>query len=51
MIKDMTGSSHALPDPAALTAFNAMNTEKIRALGWQPGGIERLRATVASLIS
>ncbi|WP_457587254.1 NAD-dependent epimerase/dehydratase family protein [Ensifer canadensis] len=51
MVQDMTGSRHALPGRAALTAFNVMNTEKIRALGWQPGGLKRLQTTVKSLLA
>ncbi|MGF6173776.1 NAD-dependent epimerase/dehydratase family protein [Ensifer sp. 4252] len=51
MVQDITGSKHALPGLATLIAFNAMNTEKIRALGWQPGGLERLQATVRSLLA
>lgn len=51
MVQNITGCPHPLPDPAALAAFNAMNTEKIRALGWQPGGLERLQATVRKLLA
>lgn len=51
LLQETTGTGNALPLPADLTAFNAMNTEKIRALGWQPGGLKRLRETIASLVS
>lgn len=51
LVKNISGSPHALPAPAVLTVFNTMNTEKIRALGWQPGGLKRLQASVASLFA
>ncbi|CAN7445000.1 MULTISPECIES: NAD(P)-dependent oxidoreductase [unclassified Ensifer] len=51
MVQDITGSKHALPRPATLTTFNAMNSEKIRAVDWRPGGLERLRATVRTLLA
>ncbi|WP_457581272.1 NAD-dependent epimerase/dehydratase family protein [Ensifer canadensis] len=51
MVQDITGSKHRLPAPATLTAFNTMNTEKIWTLGWQSGGLERLKSTVASLLA
>ncbi|NVD41501.1 NAD(P)-dependent oxidoreductase [Ensifer sp. HO-A22] len=51
LVRDITGSPHTLPGPAVLTAFNTMNTEKIRALGWQPGGLKRLQASLTSLLA
>jgi nucleoside-diphosphate-sugar epimerase len=40
---------HPLPPPANCGAVKAMSTTKIRALGWEPGGIELLRQTVRDL--
>ncbi|WP_312366702.1 NAD(P)-dependent oxidoreductase [Ensifer sp.] len=51
IVRDLTGCGHALPGRAAVTAFNAMNTGKIKALGWQPGGFGRLRETIGTLLA
>lgn len=51
IVKEITGSAHALPDAAARDAFNVMNTEKLRRLGWRPGGAERLRRTIEALLA
>lgn len=40
---------HPLPAPADRAAFSSMATDRIRMLGWRPGGMERLAATVATL--
>ena len=48
-LKMATGSPHPLPVPADKTLVAEMATDKIRALGWMPGGKERLEATVRSL--
>jgi len=47
--KMASGSPHPLPVPADKTVVAEMTTDKIRALGWMPGGRERLEATVRSL--
>ncbi|HEV7319802.1 MAG TPA: NAD(P)-dependent oxidoreductase [Ensifer sp.] len=51
IVRDVTGCANALPEPAALADFNAMNTERIRALGWKPGGAARLRQTIENLLA
>lgn len=49
VVRDATACPHPLPEPAETDAFNPMSTDRIRMLGWRPGGMERLRATVAEL--
>jgi nucleoside-diphosphate-sugar epimerase len=46
IVQDAAGSSHPLPPRADRSALNVMSTEKIRALGWRPGGAASLRAFV-----
>lgn len=38
-----------LPPAGDIAALNAMNTERLRALGWRPGGMALFRETVAAL--
>jgi len=40
---------HELPRPADRHSINPMSTDKIRALGWQPGGMMLLNRTVRNL--
>ncbi|AYG67199.1 MULTISPECIES: NAD(P)-dependent oxidoreductase [unclassified Rhizobium] len=47
-LQGATGCPHALPAPAAYGA-NAMNTSKIRALGWKGGGKALLQQTIETL--
>jgi len=47
MVQKETGSVHPLPPRADKQAVNAMRTERLRSLGWQPGGLARLEETVA----
>ena len=49
--KQATGSDSPLPAPGDQTAVAAMPTDKIRALGWQPGGETLLEETVKRLAS
>ncbi|MBD9373427.1 NAD(P)-dependent oxidoreductase [Rhizobium sp. ARZ01] len=49
IVQDATACPHSLPPPVPLTTFNAMATDKIRSLGWTPGGMARLRAIVTGL--
>ncbi|MFD1328211.1 NAD-dependent epimerase/dehydratase family protein [Mycoplana ramosa] len=51
IVRDATACPHPLPPPAFLLAFNPMATERIRALGWGPGGAARLRAVVTDLVA
>jgi nucleoside-diphosphate-sugar epimerase len=48
ILQAATGCPHPLP-PAAETDFKEMSTDKLRALGWVPGGRERLAATIRDL--
>ncbi|APG85764.1 NAD-dependent epimerase/dehydratase family protein [Sinorhizobium americanum] len=43
-----TGCPHPLP-PAGESDFKVMSTDKLRALGWAPGGADRLAATIRDL--
>ncbi|MQW88116.1 NAD-dependent epimerase/dehydratase family protein [Sinorhizobium saheli] len=49
LLQSATGCPHALPPAADTSAFKLMSTERLRALGWTPGGGERLAATVREL--
>ncbi|MGY5779034.1 NAD-dependent epimerase/dehydratase family protein [Rhizobium sp. LEGMi135b] len=48
-LQSATDCSHALPAPAEHGAVNAMDTAKIRTLGWQGGGKTLLRQTIEAL--
>ncbi|MBV0912368.1 NAD-dependent epimerase/dehydratase family protein [Anianabacter salinae] len=45
----ITGSPAPLP-PRAETAVSAMDTARLRALGWAPGGWDRLRASLPGML-
>lgn len=46
-----TGCDNALPEAADRSAVNAMHTERLRALGWNPGGEALLERTVRKLLN
>ncbi|PWR04021.1 NAD-dependent dehydratase [Meridianimarinicoccus roseus] len=46
---DLHGIPHAPPDRAPGPPPNEMACDSLAALGWQPGGLPRLRATLAAL--
>jgi nucleoside-diphosphate-sugar epimerase len=48
-VRRETGCRHPLPEPADKASVNAMSTEKIRALGWTPGGVPLFEATLRAL--
>ncbi|PST18605.1 NAD(P)-dependent oxidoreductase [Mesorhizobium plurifarium] len=48
-LQTATGCPHPLPPPAGAAEFKSMSTEKLRALGWAPGGREKLAATIREL--
>ncbi|MFJ6328066.1 MULTISPECIES: NAD-dependent epimerase/dehydratase family protein [unclassified Rhizobium] len=48
-LQSATGCPHALPAAARQQAVNAMDTSRIRALGWQGGGKALLRQTIEKL--
>lgn len=50
IVRDLSGSLHELPPRADASAVNAMRTDRLRALGWKPGGMALLRLTVARLL-
>ena len=47
----LTGWTGRLPDAADVGRLNVMETHRLRALGWRPGGWERLRATLPALVA
>jgi nucleoside-diphosphate-sugar epimerase len=46
---DVTGCLHTLPLEAEKASVNVMSTSKLRALGWQPGGMGLFRDEVRAL--
>ena len=50
IVRDETGSARPLPPAADQTTLNVMATDRIKALGWRPGGFSQLRAFVRSQI-
>lgn len=49
LLQAATGCPHPLPAPVGRGDFKEMSTDKLRALGWRPGGRERLAATIREL--
>lgn len=50
IVQAVTGSANTLPDRADATALGIMATERLRALGWRPGGWPLFRETVEGLL-
>lgn len=48
-VQRKTGCRHPLPDAADLSTFSGMATDRIRMLGWQPGGMLKFRETLEAL--
>ncbi|MDL2409051.1 NAD(P)-dependent oxidoreductase [Rhizobium calliandrae] len=48
-LQQVTGCQHPLPSPAPKGMVSAMDTSKIRALGWYGGGATLLEETIARL--
>lgn len=51
IVKEATGCPHPLPDAADKADVNAMATDRLRALGWSPGGPALFERTVRHLIA
>jgi nucleoside-diphosphate-sugar epimerase len=49
IVQEETGCRHPLPEPADRAALNVMATDKLRALGWKPGGWPLLEKTVREM--
>jgi nucleoside-diphosphate-sugar epimerase len=49
IVREATGCPHALPERADAASLNVMATERLRALGWTPGGRALLEKTVLAL--
>ncbi|OHV75390.1 NAD(P)-dependent oxidoreductase [Ensifer sp. LCM 4579] len=49
ILQAATGCSHPLPPPTQPAVFKVMAIDRLRAIGWKPGGIGRLAATVRDL--
>ncbi|MFC6489269.1 NAD-dependent epimerase/dehydratase family protein [Nitratireductor sp. GCM10026969] len=50
-VKRISGSPFPLPPAADKQAVNPMRTDRLRALGWQPGGEQLLEKTIEQLVS
>jgi nucleoside-diphosphate-sugar epimerase len=50
ILREKTGSAYALPDRADASVLSVMATDKLRALGWRPGGRQLFRDTVEALV-
>ncbi|MFO1141919.1 MAG: SDR family oxidoreductase [Amaricoccus sp.] len=50
-VQAATGSPHPPPPPAEGTLPGIMATDRLRALGWRPGGLPRLEAFLAETLS
>nr|WP_299505202.1 NAD(P)-dependent oxidoreductase [uncultured Rhizobium sp.] len=48
-VQAVTGTGHALPPPAEKATVARMPTDRMRALGWKPGGKVRMEETVRRL--
>lgn len=48
-LQQATACVHPLPDPIERCTFSCMDTTRLRALGWRPGGQDRFRADIAAL--
>lgn len=51
IVRELTHCPHPLPPAADKAQVNAMNTCKLQALGWSPGGENLLRRTIADLVA
>lgn len=49
LVKAATGSPHPLPWPADISCLNVMATERLRGLGWRPGGHAALETFLRGL--
>ncbi|CDN49158.1 NAD-dependent epimerase/dehydratase family protein [Neorhizobium galegae] len=49
ILGSLSGPQHNLPPPADRGIVSVMSTDKLRALGWQPGGAPLLRQTITDL--
>jgi nucleoside-diphosphate-sugar epimerase len=50
IVREATGALHPLPDRAAHDRLGVMATDRLRALGWQPGGRPLLISAVRDLL-
>lgn len=50
MVAQETGCQHPLPARADATQVSAMDTARLIKIGWQPGGMEKLKRTIPALI-
>jgi UDP-glucose 4-epimerase len=50
-IRTLTGCPHPLPSRADPAALRIQTCDRLEALGWRPGGVAKLRATLPLLLS
>lgn len=48
-VAELTGCPHPLPDRAT-APVSAMTADRLRALGWRPGGLDRLAASLPGML-
>ncbi|OCO97985.1 MULTISPECIES: NAD(P)-dependent oxidoreductase [unclassified Ensifer] len=51
LVQALTGCPHRLPEVASTEGYLVMSTDRLRALGWQPGGTARLKTTIRDLLA
>lgn len=50
IVQRLTGCPHALPQKTDVGTMNVMQTARLRGLGWIPGAMPQLEATIAELL-
>lgn len=50
IVQELTGSAWPLPARSDSAVINAMRTNRLRGLGWSPGGHSHLRSCIAELL-
>lgn len=51
LVRAHFGCDHPLPARAVATTYNVMKTSKLEQLGWQPGGQDLFKSTMAKIIA
>lgn len=49
-VQALTGCRHPLPDRADPAPLRVLRCDRLHAMGWRPGGMDRLRAVLPSLL-
>ncbi|HEV7304805.1 NAD(P)-dependent oxidoreductase [Ensifer sp.] len=51
VVQELTGCPHPLPEASPAADYLVMTTDRLRARGWQPGGLARLVETISAMMS